>query len=72
MIFKNISGKAINKKVLQELLLNNRLSGFKSKEGKAFNARLLFDPNVMKVVMEFEKNSPKGDKKSKHDTNTIQ
>ncbi|HAQ2041853.1 TPA: type IA DNA topoisomerase [Enterococcus faecium] len=72
VIFKNISGKAINKKVLQELLLNNRtdkvLSGFKSKEGKAFNARLLFDPNVMKVVMEFEKNSPKGDKKSKHDT----
>ncbi|HDE0752852.1 TPA: topoisomerase C-terminal repeat-containing protein, partial [Enterococcus faecium] len=71
IIFKKISGKAINKKILQELLQNNRtdkvLSGFKSKEGKAFNARLLFDPNVMKVTMEFEKNSPNGDKKSIHD-----
>lgn len=56
IIFKNISGKNINLKIIEDLLLNgstsNFLSGFKSKKGSPFKAKLKLIDN--KIEMEFE------------------
>jgi DNA topoisomerase III len=56
-VWKTIAGKKITPQILKVILSKKKtekLKGFKSKAGKAFDARLAYDTNKGEIKMEFE------------------
>jgi DNA topoisomerase-3 len=66
VVWKTISGKPITEDVLRELIANGRtkeLSGFRSRNGKAFRAMLVLDPQAPRpVTLEFKERPQRGAK----------